>query len=90
MDAAALDLSNLSSLMSRFAEMSLMCGRNARVTMNRDWSKVPAGQTLGPVHQEKCHYFVFLNLSFCCLFVLLLLLSVLYASCLLKVNRPDF
>jgi hypothetical protein len=41
-------------------------------------------------HQEKCRYFVFLNLFFCCLFVLLLLLFCTFKSCLLKVNRLDF
>ena len=41
-------------------------------------------------HQEKCCYFIFLNLSFLCLFVLLLLLFCTFSSCLLKVNGLDF
>ena len=44
----------------------------------------------GHGHQEKCRYFVFLNLSFSCLFVLLLLLFCTFTSCLLKVNGLDF
>ena len=42
--------------------------------------KAKPAEQLYAHHQEKCRYFVFLNLSFLCLFVLLLLLFCTFPS----------